>query len=1826
MEEKKIKQKKGADKSAKNYKTEANLFLNQFNTNTNIFSQLSAQYLQSGQEQGIVLDANQREFIKKTLAKKDVSFNQYEPELQKILSSLNKKSEVTKLKALDQLNQYLQKQEAEFFQEFIITWSYMYKQFVTSEIDRRLLEEANRILLIIIQKNKKCIQSKYVDIFPYWFMCANDVYNQEIARIALRSFNECFPQEKQYAALNLGFQALLKTTKYYLNMNAKTIAQENINLSENQAQEICDRLTFQSLYSVKQIIQHLRNNFAENDNQEEIYSSQIFQELFELVFQELDKNGKLIFIAHLEEKKRIRTKAATIEAFNAVFDLVNSEQLKNIKEETQYQFAKIFVNLIDDKDRIVQIALWNGALVNIFKKIPKNIIQKCDQKAIEVKTLEIVKKCGNGIGQKFYQSLIFFLSFLPQASILPKRDLDQQEQTSKIEDLKESKIQEKLNFLTKFFETFSSSAKEIDDVKFFADDIVKAYFECLYFVIIKRLYPVYRLEKFQGLRKYMANFIKNQGLALQNLYVQVHDQAKQSTNVFQTLPQQFAMFLNNLNCKNFNIEENNEEEIKLVQKQLGPFMQEIEIDFEKNAVQKQNNSHLFSNYLSIFKSVLQKLNKNNISFPLISENFQLIHSKMIENIQFEQNITPESLASKIDSIQKYSKFTTILNQTSQSEIVQNILIGGKLKAVFQTIKENLIVLIKNFQNFGNQIQIYEQIAQNLIQILYNWREKKEEISAAFSELVKFLKEVYSNIDINLPQYVQLLIIGFHLIQPQLPQDYFYQYLSIKKGEKHQQENLITKTLTLQKRQYKQVQENYSQFFQEQEDLQNFIQFLVVQSFEKIKIYSKLFLPCQIMCLISFSDEKNVESIFQPLVKIQNGLKSEILDKKSKNFYNLDVIENIATVYNVYEQNNLKKESHFIQQYSEIFDNILDIINHLYQNKLVSKAKSLLYVFTQHLKKDEKDNKIQQFFENSLKKIVENHMINFFTKNQEKQVQSYENFNAFQQFIMDLLKYLQNFNFKKQIYLIVEQVFQKKYFKSVEFELKCWKIIQIIINQTCQSIDLQQYFTEKLVDSENYFWLFSIFLSTNSCIAIMETIQIRKYFIDFSNQSIKPILQEGVDKSGKNREQLMKLINYMLNKAVDQSLVYAYGLKLYVKDIFAEEQLNQQILQQIFDEILIPFIEKLLQESEKGSEKKYRQAIVLNNILSLYMKSDILKEESLSTVQNNLTQNFQKAKEANQISRCLVILDILSSFSQQKYILENSESIANYLFEITSTIFSEKNKVSDVPENYQVSVFFDCINYIIETNTIDSLIPQLSVLEKIFRQTLEFNAKYQPYSSQALQKTLQFLRKVIPLMELFSDDFKYFAINSILDTCVLKFKQEDDLQNDKNQEKMLENQKDEAFDLLIIEFAETISRFALILDQNFDENLVYELMNCSYPAIQKACFILLDHFYKNFVPSLKPIEFLPQEDPNYETNILEQIRNPDLNIDNLVNYLDCNAVLIPSQKAQMEQIDQQQFDNDLENDENEEQETQEPSIVQPETYSFLLTWISFINKINSPLIDENNDKLKKVLTVYLDENKELYTNFLTILFNSIDQLDYNEQQLKEIIKPEEISRLSVEWSDFLNQQSLFILLIQSLYIFCTKFPSYLRIWIDETQDKKFAKLSENLIKTFISTAIFANEVETIELSQSQWQSEEFNIYVQRNTREISAVYTKESQKLEIYLQVPPEYPIKPIVTDIKRGVKIDQMKLQKWMLMMKSLLLNQNGNIKDILVRWKDNLDKVFEGIEECPICYYVIHSSTGELPKLSCKTCKYKFHSTCIHKWFNSSNKSDCPMCKSQFM
>jgi hypothetical protein len=62
------------------------------------------------------------------------------------------------------------------------------------------------------------------------------------------------------------------------------------------------------------------------------------------------------------------------------------------------------------------------------------------------------------------------------------------------------------------------------------------------------------------------------------------------------------------------------------------------------------------------------------------------------------------------------------------------------------------------------------------------------------------------------------------------------------------------------------------------------------------------------------------------------------------------------------------------------------------------------------------------------------------------------------------------------------------------------------------------------------------------------------------------------------------------------------------------------------------------------------------------------------------------------------------------------------------------------------------------------------------------------------------------------------------------------------------------------------------------------------------------------------------------------------------------------------------------------------------------------------------------------------------------------------------------------------------------------------------------------------------------------------------------------------------------------------------MIFQNGRIWDGLSLWNTSLDKKFDGVEECYICFAVLHPGIYQLPKLTCQTCKKKFHSACLVK------------------
>ena len=117
-------------------------------------------------------------------------------------------------------------------------------------------------------------------------------------------------------------------------------------------------------------------------------------------------------------------------------------------------------------------------------------------------------------------------------------------------------------------------------------------------------------------------------------------------------------------------------------------------------------------------------------------------------------------------------------------------------------------------------------------------------------------------------------------------------------------------------------------------------------------------------------------------------------------------------------------------------------------------------------------------------------------------------------------------------------------------------------------------------------------------------------------------------------------------------------------------------------------------------------------------------------------------------------------------------------------------------------------------------------------------------------------------------------------------------------------------------------------------------------------------------------------------------------------------------------------------------------------------------------------------------------------------------------------------------------------------------------------------------------------------------------------------MQIALHLAACHPLRAVEVECVQRVGVSDARWRKWQRTISTMLIAQNGSISDALLLFKENVDKVFEGVEECPICYAVVEPTTRQIPKLECGTCNNKFHTACIRKWFDSSQKDTCPLCQ----
>lgn len=145
-------------------------------------------------------------------------------------------------------------------------------------------------------------------------------------------------------------------------------------------------------------------------------------------------------------------------------------------------------------------------------------------------------------------------------------------------------------------------------------------------------------------------------------------------------------------------------------------------------------------------------------------------------------------------------------------------------------------------------------------------------------------------------------------------------------------------------------------------------------------------------------------------------------------------------------------------------------------------------------------------------------------------------------------------------------------------------------------------------------------------------------------------------------------------------------------------------------------------------------------------------------------------------------------------------------------------------------------------------------------------------------------------------------------------------------------------------------------------------------------------------------------------------------------------------------------------------------------------------------------------------------------------------------------------------------------------------------------------------MIAEELDSVQ-NYSSPTLKSLNLRTRPHSREVLGSYTVEEISIDVSIKLPKNHPIDQVEIDGGKRVGVDAAKWRTWLLQLTAFLA-QNGSVVDGLLLWANNLSKRFDGVDECMICFYILHYHNSQLPRVSCKKCRKKFHSACLVSLF----------------
>ncbi|XP_026738347.1 E3 ubiquitin-protein ligase listerin-like [Trichoplusia ni] len=170
----------------------------------------------------------------------------------------------------------------------------------------------------------------------------------------------------------------------------------------------------------------------------------------------------------------------------------------------------------------------------------------------------------------------------------------------------------------------------------------------------------------------------------------------------------------------------------------------------------------------------------------------------------------------------------------------------------------------------------------------------------------------------------------------------------------------------------------------------------------------------------------------------------------------------------------------------------------------------------------------------------------------------------------------------------------------------------------------------------------------------------------------------------------------------------------------------------------------------------------------------------------------------------------------------------------------------------------------------------------------------------------------------------------------------------------------------------------------------------------------------------------------------------------------------------------------------------------------------------------------------------------------------------------------------------------------------------------ARLLERLVRAYVAPPAARQQLRA--LQQRAAELADVEVRIAWSSNEVTCLYTVEERVIELRVWLSPAHPLTP--PRIAAADELGPGANTHWVAL---YLAYQNGTILNALKMWTQAVSAKVESSPQCYICYCRLHPNTGRLPRVPCHQCKNKFHNLCLRKWFATSNKSNCPLCRSTF-